>query len=148
MRLPLMVVLLAFVAGISAPTPALADPADDFVRRSMEPRNFRPENYHADYVATVTFEGETTVLDRAETIALNEAALHDITDFRVTTFRILKRREVEDTVFIEYTYGYQGMIGGTLWQGEGEAIAVLTRGGPAGFRWLRSIQRERSLGGA
>ena len=147
MRLRSLVILCALAAAVAAPAEAMAESASDFIRRSMEPVNFRPENYHADYQATVIYDGETMVLDRAETIALNEAVLHDITEFDITMFRIVTRREDRGTLVIEYAYRYRGVIDGTVILGEGAALAVLLRGGPAGFQWLRSIQHENSLEG-
>jgi hypothetical protein len=148
MRLPSLVIFCALAAGIAAPAEAVAASATDFIRRSMEPENFRPEDYHVDYQATVIYNGETTVLDRAQTIALNEAVRHDITEFDVTSFQIVGRREDRGTLVIEYAYRYRGVIDGMVMLGQGTALAVLLRGGPAGFQWLRSIQHEKSLKGA
>ena len=142
MRIASLIILCAFVTGAVAPGTARADAAVDFVRNGLELEGFRPEDYHRDYEATVVVDGTTYVLSREQVIQINQAAIKDISEYRVTVFEVRERRNEGETVVIEYTYAYEGIMAGTRLFGKGEAVSVLLPGGPNGYLWLRSLQME------
>lgn len=123
-------------------SPAWADAVEDFIRSSLQPESFSADRYHEDYQAKVLVQGQTLVLDRAQLVEMNEAVRMSMKAFRITSFRITRREERQGRVIVAFSYGYRWRMGAAAFEVLGNAEAILVPGGPVGYLWLRSVQRD------
>ena len=144
MRIASLIILCTLIAGTVAPGTARADAVANFVRESFEldPDDFRPEDYHRDFRATIVLDGQTFVLNRDQVIQSNQAAMESYSEYRLTEFALLGRRSEGEKVLVEFTYAYEAVSAGTRIYVSGKGNATLVPGGPNGYLWLRSMQKD------
>lgn len=142
MRRTLFAILLGLSAAVAAAAPASADALETFIRRSIDPAGFSPQNYHPDYRAEGMAYGKAFSLDRAQTIALMSRTVEMFPDLHITSFNLLGRERREGTVQVAFQYTYEAESADGPLSVASTVMAILVPGGPNGYQWLYSRIRE------
>ena len=133
--------LLAVFLIVAPTTSGIAETVAEFLRRSVDARNFSDPMLHPEDKSIAVNQGTEMVFSRAEMAEYLTLLAAVTDDVAVSNFVILQETVVGDFVSVVYSFAYQIDAGGATVAGTLQSLEILQKQGSS-YRFVFGVQIE------